>query len=117
ATAANQGTNQIDLVVDGNINAKYQDVAEWVPATGELPAGTVVTIDPLAINHVQATTRAYDTAVAGVISPQPGITLGERGSAKALVATTGRVRVHVTAEAHPIHAGDLLVASNEAGVA
>lgn len=117
ATAANQGVNQIDLVVDGNINAKYQDVAEWVPAKEQLAPGTVVTIDPLEANHVLATTRAYDTAVAGVISPQPGITLGERGPSKALVATTGRVRVHVTAEQRPVHAGDLLVASDEPGVA
>ena len=35
-----------NIVVDGNINAKYQDVAEWVPAVELLPAGTVVVLDP-----------------------------------------------------------------------
>jgi hypothetical protein len=77
----------------------------------------VVTIDPAGVNRVLPTARAYDTAVAGVISRQPGITLGEAGGDKALVATTGRVRVRVTAEGRPIHAGDLLVASNEPGTA
>jgi hypothetical protein len=117
ATATGQGTNQIDLIVDGNIAAKYQDVAEWVPANGDLPAGTLVAIDSGEINHVIPTSHAYDTAVAGVISSQPGIILGEASSSKALVATTGRVRVRATASAGPIHAGDLLVASDKAGVA
>jgi hypothetical protein len=101
----------------GNIVAKYQDVAEWVPASGDVPPGTVVSIDPGATNHVLPTTHAYDTAVAGVVSPQPGITLGEASDGKALVATTGRVRVRVTAERAPIHPGDLLVASDIPGMA
>src|ERR1051326_4657594 len=106
-----------DVTVAGNIAAKYQDVAEWVPAIGDLPPGTLVTIDPQQVNHVIASAHAYDTAVAGVVSPQPGIVLGEASSSKALVATTGRVRVRATANGGAIHAGDLLVASDEPGVA
>jgi hypothetical protein len=34
-----------NITVDGNINAKYQDVAEWVPTTQKLSAGTVVVVD------------------------------------------------------------------------
>lgn len=106
-----------NLTVDGNINAKYQDVAEWVPAANSLLAGTVVTLDPTKSNHVEASSKAYDTRVAGVISEQPGITLGERGDNKVLVATTGRVRLKVDASSGPIQVGDLLVTSNIPGVA
>jgi hypothetical protein len=109
--------NPRGLVVKGNIAAKFQDVAEWVPTTADLAAGTVVVLDPVRSNHVLASSRAYDTTVAGVISPQPGIILGEAGPSKALVATTGRVRVRVDATAQPIAIGDLLVTSDKSGVA
>ncbi|MDT7602590.1 MAG: hypothetical protein QOF61_587, partial [Acidobacteriota bacterium] len=75
-----------DITVTGNINAKYQDVAEWVPSTQKLSAGTVVVVDAKGSNHVLASAVAYDTSVAGVISAQPGLTLGEAGEDKALVA-------------------------------
>jgi len=106
-----------DINVSGNINAKYQDVAEWVPSTQKLAAGTVVILDVAHNNHVATTTKAYDTRVAGVISAQPGIALGEAGEGKALVATTGRVRVRVDATRAPINIGDLLVTSETPGVA
>ena len=101
----------------GSINAKYQDVAELVPSVQSLAAGTVVILDPQNIKHVLASEHSYDTAVAGVISAQPGITLGEGGADKVKVATTGRVKVKVDASNGPIHVGDLLVTSDKAGVA
>src|SRR3712207_9550785 len=76
-----------NITVDGNINAKYQDVAEWVPSTQELRAGTVVILDTGRDNHVVASNSAYDTRVAGVISARPGLSLGEAGEGKVLVAT------------------------------
>lgn len=106
-----------DLTVDGNIAAKFQDLAEWVPATEDLSPGTVVVLDPSVANHVMASTRAYDTTVAGVVSVQPGIILGERGEAKEQIATTGRVKVRVDASAAPIRIGDLLVSSGKRGTA
>ena len=106
-----------DIRVSGNINAKYQDVAEWVPSTQKLSAGTVVTLDPERANQVLASTSSYDTAVAGVISAQPGISLGEAGEGKVLVATTGRVKVRVDATKAPVRIGDLLVTSEVEGVA
>jgi hypothetical protein len=101
----------------GNIKAKYQDVAEWVPASQQIPVGTVVVLDSTKSNHVISSTSAYDTRVAGVISAQPGIALGERGENKVLVATTGRVRIKVDASRSPIHVGDLLVTSDNPGLA
>jgi hypothetical protein len=104
-------------VTGGNIKAKYQDVAEWVPSTEAPAAGTVVVLDPLQSNHVIASSRAYDTSVAGVVSAQPGIILGDEGDSKSLVATTGRVKVKVDASRYPIAIGDLLVTSDKSGVA
>jgi hypothetical protein len=106
-----------NLSVTGTVNAKYQDVAEWVPSSRQLAAGTVVVLDPNQSNQVVASTTAYDTRVAGVISAQPGITLGEKSEDKVLVATTGRVRVKVDASRGPIAIGDLLVTSDAPGVA
>lgn len=104
-----------DITVDGNIAAKYQDVAEWVDAVGALGPGTVVTIDPTATNRVRAAARAYDTAVAGAISPQPGVVLGEPGEGRVLVAQSGRVRLKADARNGAIRPGDLLVTSPTPG--
>jgi hypothetical protein len=108
-------TGNID--VGGNINAKYQDMAEWVESSEDLNAGTVVVLDRTKNNQVVASTKSYDSRVAGVISVQPGIALGEQGEGHVLVATTGRVRVKVDATNGPIEIGDLLVTSDKTGVA
>jgi hypothetical protein len=106
-----------DITVDGNINAKYQDVAEWVPTKQRLSAGTVVVLDPERANHVLASQSSYDTAVAGVVSARPGIALGEAGEGKVLVATAWRVKVRVDATRAPVRIGDLLVTGDVAGAA
>ena len=106
-----------NLTVNGTVHAKYQDLAEWVPAENVLPAGTVVILSINQSNHVTASGQAYDTRVAGVISETPGLALGEGGPGKVLVATTGRVRVKVDASRGPIAIGDLLVTSDIPGVA
>lgn len=109
--------NASGTITGGNIVAKYQDVAEWVQSSQALAAGTVVVLDQTKSNQVIASFQAYDTRVAGVISLQPGIALGENGAGKVLVATTGRVKVKVDATAGPIHVGDLLVTSDKEGLA
>ena len=105
------------MTVDGNIAAKYQDLAEWVPAAEQLAAGTVVVLDSSKSNQVTSSSQSYDTRVAGVISAQPGIVLGEKSDSKVLVATTGRVLVNVDATNGPIEIGDLLVTSDREGFA
>ena len=109
--------NATGTITGGNIKAKYQDVAEWVDSSQELQAGTVVVLDGNKSNQVIASTQAYDTSVAGVISMQPGLTLGEEGEGRVLVATTGRVKVKVDATNGPIKIGDLLVTSDREGFA
>jgi hypothetical protein len=117
-TVAGTGNITATGTIEGaNVKAKYQDMAEWVPAAEPLSAGTVTILDPSQSNQVMASARAYDTSVAGVVSEQPGIVLGEAGANKVLVATTGRVRVRVDATRAPISIGDLLVTSDIEGVA
>ena len=112
------GDARFDGTVTGTyIQAHYQDVAEWVPSRHDLTPGTVVVLDPQLGNGVAASLGAYDTAVAGVVSVQPGIILGEASATKEMVATTGRVKVKVDARRAPIAVGDLLVTSDERGVA
>ena len=82
-----------------------------------LAAGTVVVLDTGRDNHVLASKGSYDTRVAGVISAQPGISLGEKGEGKVLVATTGRVKVRVDATRGAVKVGDLLVTSDRQGLA
>jgi len=103
--------------VDGNIAAKYQDVAEWVPSSKAMLAGTVVILDTAHTNQVLPSVQAYDTRVAGVVSDMPGILLGEAGDGKVKVATTGRVKVKVDATKKPVQVGDLLVTSDKEGIA
>jgi len=106
-----------DLVVDGNIAAKYQDVAEWVPAAFAIPSATVVVLDTQRSNTVLPSTKRYDTGVAGVVTTTPGIVLGEAGDQKVKVATFGRVKVKADAQDRAISVGDLLVTSDRAGMA
>ncbi|MDD5558652.1 hypothetical protein [Candidatus Methylomirabilis sp.] len=104
-----------DVQVDGNLAAKYQDVAEWVKAPRPLPPGTVVVVDPQEYNQILPASQSYDTRVAGVVSAKPGLLLGEAGEGKVKVAQSGRVKVKVDAAYGPIAAGDLLVTSPSPG--
>lgn len=99
------------------IKAHFQDIAEWVPSNRDLTPGTVVILDPEVPNQVLASSSAYDTSVAGVVSAQPGIILGEEGAGKEQIATTGRVKVRVDATNAPVRIGDLLVTSDIPGTA
>ncbi len=113
------GTTHItgDTTVDGNIAAKYQDVAEWVESGTPLEPGTVVVVDPAVRNGVKVATAAYDVGVAGAVSAQPGLSLGEKTASRSLVAQSGRVKVKVDASYGAIQAGDLLVTSPTPGYA
>jgi hypothetical protein len=104
-----------NVQVDGNIAAKYQDVAEWVKARHKPAPGTVVVIDPSAPNSVITASKAYDTSVAGVVSERPGLLLGEEAADSVKVAHSGRVKVKVDAQYGPIAIGDLIVTSPTAG--
>lgn len=99
------------------IGAVYQDLAEWVPSTSDIAPGTVVVLSTESRNVITPSSSAYDHRVAGVVSAQPGLLLGEEGTGKEMIATTGRVVVKVDATAGPIAVGDLLVTSGKSGMA
>jgi hypothetical protein len=103
-------------VTGANIQAHYQDLAEWVPSSSKLVSGTVVVLDPDRSNAVVASSVPYDTRVAGVVSETPGILLGVAGEGKLKVATTGRVKIRVRSD-RAVRIGDLLVSSAEEGLA
>jgi len=107
--------NFTGTVTGGNIQAKYQDVAEWVPVSEPIEAGTVVVLDDRLSNHVKPASTAYDTRVAGVVSARPGLILGEASEDKRMIATTGRVKVKASALGGGIKIGDLLVSSDKTG--
>ena len=106
-----------DARIDGNIAAKYQDIAEWVESHQKLEPGTVVAIDTKNTNRVVPSTFAYDTSIAGVVSKEPGLLLGEAGNGKYMISHSGRVKTKVSATFGEIEPGDLLVASPIPGVA
>jgi hypothetical protein len=116
-------TPTAELEVNGTLKATvalgaaYQDLAEWVPASSDMAPGTVVVLNADKHNEVMPSSKAYDTKVAGVVSSQPGIILGEGASSKEMIATTGRVKVHVTAANGAIKVGDLLSTSDMPGLA
>ncbi len=101
-----------NAVISGNIAAKYQDVAEWVEAREPLAPGTVVSLDSKRTNAVIPSRHAYDAMIAGVVSAQPGVILGEASASKVMVTMSGRVVVNVDASKYPIRIGDLLVTGN-----
>jgi hypothetical protein len=105
------------ITADGTVRATFQDLAEWVPSSGEIAAGTVVIVSESAGNTVVPSTTAYDTRVAGVVSPAPGLLLGIESPSKSKIATTGRVKVRVDASMGAIRLGDLLVTSDTPGTA
>jgi hypothetical protein len=104
-------------VTGTNIQAQYQDVAEWVPMGQKVDPGMVVVVATDATNTVVPSAHSYDTRVAGVVSEHPGLILGQGSATKAQIATTGRVKVRVDASKHPIAIGDLLVTSDKPGMA
>ena len=104
-------------VYGNKLQATYQDVAEWVPAAAQMAPGTVVVLSPDLPNEVMPSASPYDTTVAGVVSAEPGVLLGQASASKAKIATAGRVKVHVDASKSPIRIGDLLVTSDRSGAA
>jgi len=103
------------------------DIAEpyaVAPAADVQPVpGMVVVIDPDKVGELKVSVKAYDHAVAGIISGangvNTGLTLTQKGSVAdgtLPIANVGRVWCYVDADANgAIRAGDLLTTSNTPG--
>ncbi len=96
------------------------DLAERVdinPAETVEP-GDVMIVDPSSTDLYRKSDTAYDKRVAGVISTNPSIIVGDaRTGYAAVMAMVGRVPVKVSVENGPIMNGDLLVAASTTGYA
>ena len=94
------------------------DLAEKVQVTEPVESGDVLSLDPNNPNHYRKSTKPNSTLAAGVVSTEPGITLGGNEQlAQATIALTGTVPIKVTTENGPIEPGDLLTTSSKPGYA
>jgi hypothetical protein len=98
------------------------DVAEYLPTDQSLEPGDVVMADPRGGGRLVRAEGAYNTAVLGLISTQPGLALGsgeyeggDNNEGKAPLALSGRAPCKVSAENGPIRPGDLLTTSSTPG--
>jgi len=100
-----------------NLQAHGADVAEFFETDSSIEAGSVVEIDPDRSNGLRLCSTPNSTAVAGVLSSTPGVTLGGGSAVKSAsrLALAGRVPVKASAENGAIKPGDLLVAASTPG--
>ncbi|MFB6272842.1 MAG: hypothetical protein ABEL51_08125 [Salinibacter sp.] len=114
-----------DVFADGSFNGGGADVAERIDVTTSVEAGDVVEIDPNASGKFRKAQSAMSRRVAGVISTDPGVVLGNRSvtaqgnqrDTRPLLALAGRVPVKATAKYGAIEAGDTLVSAPIPGYA
>lgn len=116
-----------DAKIDGNIFASSTvigtpgapgDLAERVDIALDhsTEPGDVMVVDPRETDQYKLSEKPYEQAVAGVISTNPSIVVGNgKTDHTAQMALTGRLPVKVTDENGPISRGDLLVSASKIG--
>ena len=127
--------NDGDVFADGSYNCGLSsgcfnsgqgaDVAERMVTNEKLEVGDVVEIAPNRAQQFRKTQNAFSRRVAGVVSGNPGVTLGNDFNSRQenwqdnrpLLALAGRVPVKATAEYGEIETGDLLVSAPMPGYA
>ena len=124
----NDGTVRADGAYYGSdFKSGGADVAERINTSEWVEKGNVVEIDPSHEGFFRKTKDSYSKKVAGVISSNPGVILGnDKGSSgnkgkwndnRPMLALAGRIPVKVNNDNGPIHIGDLLVSSSQPGYA
>lgn len=107
-----QSDNRFGTIYGEATSAQYADLAERYLADAEYQPGTVVVFGgPYEITE---STKSHQRSVAGVISTKPAYLMNEADPDGLAVALQGRVPCQVKG---PINKGDLVVASDEPGVA
>jgi hypothetical protein len=129
-TIKDDGTVSTNVLNTNVLEINGADLAENFDITpgsaddgpGSMEPGMVVTIDPDQPGKLAISARAYDRAVAGVISGAralgPGVVLGRQaanGAGAHPVALTGRVYCWADTSGGPIRPGDLLTTSGRRG--
>lgn len=92
------------------------DVAEYMPAASDAEPGTVMIIGD--DGTLRVSTEANDPRVAGIVSTEPGVTLGANPAGnpgEEKIAIAGRVPCRVDASSGAIHPGDPLTTSPTPG--
>jgi hypothetical protein len=111
-----------NLVSFQNASANHNDndgfdIAEYYPSTQALLPGEIVKVDPERPEHVIRSSSAYESSVVGIVSTNPGITLGENDGSKYAIALAGRVPVRISSSSADITPGDYITTSSEPGKA
>lgn len=110
-----------NVFADGAFMPGGADLAERINVSEPVEPGDVVELDPNKPGYYRRA-RGSSQLVAGVITTEPGFTLGnspdERQSdIRPMLALMGRVPVKATTENGPIRPGDLLTISSKPGYA
>ena len=101
------------------------DVAELIPCAKNVEAGDVVAINTEKYREAVRTSQAYDQSVAGIISADPQLSIGDREKANQanpgknfqFIALAGQVPVKIDASYGQIKPGDILTSSPNPGYA
>jgi hypothetical protein len=110
-----------DVLADGTVYADdflfgSADVAEWVNVSEPVEPGDVLELDPDSPGQYRRARGGCSSLVAGVVSSEPGVVLGERTTGeRALLALAGIIPVKACDEGGPIWPGDLLVSASRSG--
>ena len=91
------------------------DLAERYTSDDNLTAGDIVTLDANNVGAVKKSTLRYQSDMIGIVSTEPGATLGPDGEKAYPIALVGRVPVKVTTENGDIKSGDRITSSSIAG--
>ena len=96
--------------------AHHTDLAREFPYNGELEPGEIAVIDTNDRLKVKRSEKAYETAIAGVVSRSPAIRISPQNhEPTAPLTLSGSISVKVTDENGPIEAGDALTTSSTSG--
>jgi hypothetical protein len=107
-------TSYFNTVFAKSTSAYYADVAELYASDQKYDVGTVLVFG--GEHEVTASATSHDSAIAGTVSQQPAYVMnsGLQASHPVAVALLGRVPCKVIG---PVSKGDLLVASDQPGIA
>jgi hypothetical protein len=108
-----------DVYVKGGVTPVHDIAETLIIAEMDIEAGDVVIADSNL--QVKKCCKAYDSALVGVVSTKPTITMGDSktddGAPKKPIALTGIVPTKVDANFGEVKIGDLLTTSNTPGYA
>ncbi|MDH3892375.1 MAG: hypothetical protein OEV49_14975 [candidate division Zixibacteria bacterium] len=114
-------TTEVLEITGGSDLSEQFNIRKTVDGIAPLP-GMVVSIDSEQIGQLKVSRRAYDPAVAGIISGangiKPGMMMGQSGTitdGDYAVALTGRVYCLVDASFGAVQPGDMLTTSSTVG--